>query len=101
MVFVQRSLWGSLSRGHTEDMPIVLDEQAQLERVELDLLQIFPGVPKDIVRGELRQGLRAFDGARVRIYLPVLLQRRVKARLRRDASGSRQKADTAFGTPTT
>ena len=63
-------------------MSLILDETAQLEQVEADLLRAFDGLPTGLVREEVRTGMADFQDARIRTYIPVLLQRRVRERLR-------------------
>lgn len=63
-------------------MSLILDEKAQLERVEKDLLRTFRALPETVVCQEVRAGMADFADARIRTYIPVLLQKRVKDRLR-------------------
>ena len=63
-------------------MSILQDEQAQLERVEADLAHAFRGVPRTVVCEEVRTGMADFEDARIRTFVPVLLQKRVRERLR-------------------
>ena len=63
-------------------MGLVLDENAQLARVEQDLLSRFEHVPHPVVCAEVQAGLHEFDGARIRAFVPVLVQKRVRDRLR-------------------
>jgi len=60
-----------------------LDEDGQLRTVKVALQQKFAGqVPEETIARELDEGLHAFDGAPVRSFIPVLLQKRVTERLR-------------------
>lgn len=57
-------------------------EQAQLEQVTRDLQRDFGQLPESVVSSEVRQALTAFEGARIRTFVPVLLHKQVKDRLR-------------------
>lgn len=57
-------------------------EAALLEQVTQDLQRDFRQVPEAVVDSEVKQALRVFEGARIRTYVPVLLHKRVKSRLR-------------------
>ena len=63
-------------------MSLILDETTQLQRVEADLLHAFRALPERVVSEEVRSGMADFEDARIRTYIPVLLQRRVRERLR-------------------
>lgn len=63
-------------------MSLILDETTQLQRVEADLLHAFRTLPEAVVCQEVRTGMADFEDARIRTYIPVLLQRRVRERLR-------------------
>ena len=57
-------------------------EAAQVEQVIQDLQRDFEQLPAATVSSEVRQALTVFEGAPIRTYVPVLLQKRVRARLR-------------------
>ncbi|MDX6197865.1 MAG: hypothetical protein QOJ79_1016 [Actinomycetota bacterium] len=60
-----------------------VDEAVQLRTVEDALKRRFAGrVPDETIAREVDEGLREFTGARVRTFIPVLLQKRVIERLR-------------------
>jgi hypothetical protein len=60
-----------------------VDETVQLRTVEDALRRRFAGqVPEETIAREVDEGLREFHGARVRTFIPVLLQKRVIDRLR-------------------
>jgi hypothetical protein len=60
-----------------------IDEAAQLQGVEAALQRRFAGrVPDETIAREVDAGLQEFSGARVRTFIPVLLQKRVTDRLR-------------------
>jgi hypothetical protein len=64
------------------DQPHV-DEAVQLRTVEDALKRRFAGrVPDETISREVDEGLREFNGATVRTFIPVLLQKRVTDRLR-------------------
>src|SRR5438874_13825312 len=59
------------------------DEAGQLRTVKVALENRFAGqVSEETIARELDEGLHAFDGAPVRAFIPVLLQKRVTDRLR-------------------
>ncbi|MBK5305605.1 MAG: hypothetical protein JJD92_02845 [Frankiaceae bacterium] len=61
-----------------------VDEAVQLRTVEAALKRRFAGrVPDETISREVDEGLREFTGARVRTFVPVLLQKQVTERLRR------------------
>jgi hypothetical protein len=70
-------------------VPIELDEQAQIRSVEMTMLQRFAGrVPEDVVHAEVELAASMLYGdARIRTFLPVLVERRVKDRLRAVVTG--------------
>jgi hypothetical protein len=60
-----------------------IDEAAQLQGVEEALQRRFAGrVPDETIAREVDAGLQEFSGARVRTFIPVLLQKRVTDKLR-------------------
>jgi hypothetical protein len=60
-----------------------VDEALQLRTVEDALRRRFAGqVPDETISREVDEGLQEFHGARVRTFIPVLLQKRVTDRLR-------------------
>lgn len=63
-------------------MQTVQDERAQMERVESDLLKRFTTVPAARVHDEVQASSARFDGARVRTFVPVLVQKLATDRLR-------------------
>lgn len=61
-----------------------IDEAVQLGSVRLALQRRFGGrVSEEAIAQEVDAGLREFSGARIRTFIPVLLQKRVTDRLRR------------------
>ena len=65
------------------DFQLQVDEAVQLRTVEDALRRRFAGrVPEELISREMRDGLQEFNGAPVRIFIPVLLQKRVTDRLR-------------------
>lgn len=69
-------------RGHTGSMPIVRDEKSQLAHVSQDLLQAYSQLPPETVRREVTSATSAFTEARVRTFVPLLVQKRVRDQLR-------------------
>ena len=66
-----------------QDFQSHVDEAVQLRTVEAALRRRFAGqVPEETISREVDEGLREFTGARVRTFIPVLLQKRVTDRLR-------------------
>lgn len=64
-------------------MALQTDERTQVSHVADALVAQFAGrVPAEDVRGRVAAELERFSGARIRTYLPVLLQRRVARDLR-------------------
>ena len=63
-------------------MPIIQNEQVQMQRVEQDLLRQFAEVPPAVVCRQVRTEAGAFEGARVRAFVPVLVQKNARTRLR-------------------
>jgi len=63
-------------------MAIVRTEESQIEHVEQDLLRLFTSVPPATVHEEVTAGLRSFEGARVRAFIPVLVAKRAGDHLR-------------------
>jgi len=61
-----------------------VDEAVQLQTVEAALQRRFAGqVPVETIHQEVDAGLAEFTGVPVRTFIPVLLQKRVTDRLRR------------------
>ena len=59
------------------------DEQRQLEATEQQLLQEFGGLlGEERVRHDVQDVVRQFEAAPVRTYLPVLVLRQARQRLR-------------------
>jgi hypothetical protein len=68
-------------------MAIAADETTQLHMVEQQLLRTFAGrVPDEDIYREVSAGMNDFRDARIRTFIPVLLQKRVADRLRLRAS---------------
>ena len=62
------------------------DEQRQLQAVRTDLVREFEGrLPADEVQERFAAIVADFEGAPVRTFVPVLVQRRVRAELVRRA----------------
>ncbi|GAC1445403.1 MAG: hypothetical protein NVS3B26_21900 [Mycobacteriales bacterium] len=67
-------------------MNIQMDETTAFQDIERRLLTQFGTVvPKEVIALELRCGMAALSEARIRTYLPVLVQRRVADQLKRYA----------------
>lgn len=63
-----------------------VDESTQLRVVQENLLRAFGDrVPGERIRAEVVRGMVAYRGARIRTFIPVLLQRQVADALRRVA----------------
>ena len=59
------------------------DDQAQIQRVETTLLTKFgESVPRETICAEVASAMQEFADARIRTYVPVLLQKRVTDQLR-------------------
>lgn len=67
-------------------MRMAQDEHQQVEHVELDLKKQFTDVPERIIVAEVQAGVSAFREARIRTFVPVLVHKRVRDRLRSYAS---------------
>jgi hypothetical protein len=67
-------------------MPIVVDEQTQVRAVLTALVQRFgEEVPQERIQAVVDQAAtELYAGARVRTFVPVLIERRVKTRLLAD-----------------
>lgn len=65
-------------------MPVIDDEEHQIKLVEAELLRRFEGsLPPDRISAEVaRAAADLYSDARVRNFVPVLVQRRVSERLR-------------------
>jgi hypothetical protein len=62
------------------------DEDARhLAAAESDLLHDFPDVAPDVIHGLVQRAYAALTPARVRDYLPLLVAREVRVRLRTSA----------------
>jgi hypothetical protein len=59
------------------------DERRQIEHVKEDLLREFPAIPESVVHQELTQAVQSFRQAPVRSFVPVLVRRGARERLRR------------------
>ena len=64
------------------------DEPAQIERITQDLIRRFAGIPTRVISNEVKAGVKAFEGAHVRTFVPILVEKRAKDHLRHRA-GSR------------
>lgn len=65
------------------------DEHRQLAATEKQLLAEFgPALGEDLVRFDVSEVVRQFEAAPVRTYLPVLVLRQSRERLRRLAGSS-------------
>jgi hypothetical protein len=59
------------------------DEDRQLARIRDELVREFgDGLPARVVEEQFQQLVAAFDGAPVRVFVPVLAQRAARERLR-------------------
>jgi hypothetical protein len=66
-----------------QELQAHVDESVQLRTVEDALKRRFAGqVPDETIAREVDEGLQEFNGAAVRTFIPVLLQKRVTDRLR-------------------
>ncbi len=64
-------------------MAQIADEGSQLAQVESALVSKYGDrVPAAQISADVQAELAAFDGARIRTFLPVLLQKRLSDRLR-------------------
>lgn len=64
-------------------MALIADEQSQLDQVERALLTKYGDrVPPEQISADVRAGLAEFADARIRTFLPVLLQKRLTDQLR-------------------
>jgi hypothetical protein len=59
------------------------DELRHLDHAEIALVREFPSVPVDVVHALVVRIHRVFSEASVRDYVPLLVQREVRSRLRR------------------
>lgn len=58
------------------------DEAIQIAHVQDDLIREFPMLPAATVRSHVQQVERTYAGARVRSFIPVLVGRGARQRLR-------------------
>lgn len=58
------------------------DESLQLLHVRDDLRREFASLPGSVVEAEVTQVAQGFAGAPIRVYVPVLVQRGARERLR-------------------
>jgi len=58
------------------------DERVQIAHVRDDLRREFPAVPAEVVDDQVTQVERSFTTARVRSFVPVLVRRGARERLR-------------------
>lgn len=58
------------------------DESVQLAHVCEDLQREFPAVPPEVVEDQVTREEQVFTRARVRSFVPVLVRRRARERLR-------------------
>lgn len=58
------------------------DEQRQIAHVRDDLIREFATLPATVVQQQVEQQLHVFDAARVRSFVPVLVRRGARERLR-------------------
>jgi hypothetical protein len=64
-------------------MALIDDDRSQLARVEATLLGKFgQSVSPETISAEVESAMREFADARIRTYVPVLLQKRVTDQLR-------------------
>lgn len=63
----------------------VEDERRQLDAVQQDLLREFAALAPDEVVRAVQESARDLGDARVRVYLPVLVARQARRRLRETA----------------
>ena len=64
-------------------MALINDEKTQLQRVEQALLRKFGDrVQRETICAEVEAAKHEFDQARIRIYVPILLQKQVTDVLR-------------------
>jgi hypothetical protein len=63
---------------------IAVTEESQLSSVEATLLRVYDGrLPKERIRAEFEASRARFRDARIRTFVPVLVQREAVERLRR------------------
>lgn len=72
---------------HGPTLGIVEDSTAArvVDEVVERLVAAFPDVTRETIIAHVRTGLNAYNSARIRDFLPVLVERRVAARLRAEA----------------
>ena len=64
-------------------MALIADEGSQLAQVESALVSKYGDrVPAEQISADVQAELAEFEGARIRTFLPVLLQKRLTDRLR-------------------
>lgn len=56
-----------------------------MDEVVARLVAMFPGVARETIVTRVQVGLSAFSSASIRDFLPVLVERRVAARLRAES----------------
>ncbi len=66
-----------------------IDEAQALDQVRERLTAQFPDVPEDTVRLVVDQAHRSLDGRPVRNYVPVLVEREARERLRAPSGSTR------------
>ena len=63
-------------------------ERQAREHVARRLRQRYPDLASEIIEGELEAAFRQYDGAQVRNFLPILVEREVVERQARGEAGS-------------
>jgi hypothetical protein len=58
-----------------------MSEERELGLLVDRLRRRYPGLPEDLIRREVDRLLHQYDGARVRTFLPILIERDVRAML--------------------
>jgi hypothetical protein len=63
-------------------MTATLDDQHEIEQVAARLVKVFPEVPEPTIRDIVAAAWSQFNDSKVRDFVPVLAERRAKAKLR-------------------
>jgi hypothetical protein len=71
------------------------DEDRAIDEVVTRLSERFPALARDHVHAIVQEELHRFDGGRVRDFVPVLVERAAKKRLREEAEPVEVRADGA------
>lgn len=79
---------------HRDASPLSVAESSQFEHLTLRLVDAFPDLPEREVREAVAIAVADLDGARLRHFVPLLVERAAKAECRR-RRGTAKRAEQA------